>query len=295
MSHVVEEWVWHECQVEDSRPRFVLLAIARHCANDDGTGAYPSLNRIAHMVRANRKTVMSAIERLEAAGELLVWRPDVPGKARHNHYAVVMGRDPDDVRRLVEERHRPRLKRSSPAPAQAPSSGPAMDQQRSSNGPAMVRSHARRRTGREQEQEQERRASAARGSPARATPPPDSRLDPLRAELDGIDVSWQMTDEQAAAVAALLEVHGPRPLAAAALGLMTERGRPTFARAWLGAWRQLPLPGGTVRTSDVPSPRADTSWCGSCDSPTFRFVVDDEGRPLHPCHCHPTSRLPAPF
>jgi hypothetical protein len=301
MSRVVEDWVWHECPIEDSRPRFVLLAIARHCANDDGTGAYPSINRLARMVRADRKTVMRSIEQLEEVGQLLVRRPAVAGKNRPNRYTVVMGRNLDDVRRLEEERHRPApSKLARPATERSPASaterlvpGPDPVPTRSRPGPDPVRRHAHRRTGSEGEGEGER-ASAARSSPARA-PGLDSRLDPLRAELDGIDVSWHMTDEQATAVAALLEVHGPRSLAAVALDLMTERGRPTYARAWLGEWRHLPLPGGTVRASDVPSPRVDSTWCGSCDSPSFRFVVDDDGRPLHPCACHPTSRQPAPF
>jgi hypothetical protein len=110
-----------------------------------------------------------------------------------------------------------------------------------------------------------------------------------------------MTDEQATSVAALLEVHGPRRLAQVALDLVTARGKPTFARAWLGAWRELPMPGGAVgeggaRASDVPAARGEVSWCGQCDRAGYRWEVDDAGMPVRPCpRCHPMSLAPAPF
>lgn len=311
MSQVVEDWVWHECPIEESRPRFVLLAIARHCANDDGTGSYPSINRLARMVRADRKTVMSSIAELEAAGELLVWRPDAPSKKRHNVYAVVMGRDPDDVRRLEEERHRPRPKAEQaateppqPAATARRRTGPQPVRNRSATGPEPVRPHAQRRTGREHEPEEERRASAARGSPARATPH-DSRLDPLRAELAGVAVSWHMSGGQLERTAALLAIHGAPHMARVAFDQIAARsGPPTFARAWIPAWTEVLGDGspGRDRSSDglgqsveVPEPRP-APWCTSCDSDGYRWEVNDAGHPLRPCpRCHPTARLPAPF
>jgi hypothetical protein len=93
------------------------------------------------------------------------------------------------------------------------------------------------------------------GPPRRASTPqlvaapdhlPDPRLEPLRRELAGLDVSWQMTDEQRAAMLALLKVHGPQLLAEVALDLVATLGKPSFARAWLGHWGSLPLPGGAV-------------------------------------------------
>lgn len=107
MSAVVQDWVWHECPVEDGRERFVLLAIARHCSSDDGTGSYPSQDRLARMVRADVKTVRDAIKALELANQLIVWRPTRPSKKDPTRYAVVMGREPDVVRTLEQERHRP--------------------------------------------------------------------------------------------------------------------------------------------------------------------------------------------
>lgn len=46
--------------------------------------------------------------------------------------------------------------------------------------------------------------------------------------------------------------------------------------------------------SAAPSP--STRWCGACDSPGYRFVVDDDGRNPRRCPaCHPASTAPAPF
>jgi hypothetical protein len=295
MSHLVEEWVWHECQLQHDRLRLVLLAVARHCARDDGTGAYPSEARLARMAHVNVKTLRSDVRRLEAAGELLVWRPAVAARGRSNHYAVVMGRDPVDVRRLVEEPHRPASTHTATAPEHVTPvrhrprrTGPQPVHNRSSTGP-----DSRSALDRISEPQTSRRASAARSSPARADPS-DPRLEPLRRELGGLSVSWEMSVEQAEAMAALVEVHGARRLADRALDLVTDRGRPTFARAWLGAWRQLPMP--PAPASPGAPPMREATWCRACDSDTFRFVVDDDGRPLHPCpRCHPTAQLVASF
>jgi hypothetical protein len=295
VSHLVEEWVWHECQVQHGRLRLVLLSVARHCAYDDGTGSYPSESRLARMARVNVKTLRSDIRRLEEVGELLVWRPAVAARGRSNQYAVVMGRDPAAVRRLVEE----------PRPVAAPSPSPATAQPRhrpGRTGPQPVQN--RSRTGpdsrsaldRNPESRTLRRASASRSSPARADPIPDPRLEPLRRELADLDVSWQMTDEQAMAMAALLEVHGARALAQVALDLVTARGKPTFARAWLGTWRELRQPGSATRAAVPPPPRPEAAWCGRCDAEGYRWEVDDAGMPVRPCpRCHPTSTVPAPF
>jgi hypothetical protein len=64
----------------------VLVAIARH-ANPDGGGAYPSIDTIAAMVKVSRSTVIRALDRLEAAGELLVHKRAGPKAV--NAYVVV--------------------------------------------------------------------------------------------------------------------------------------------------------------------------------------------------------------
>jgi hypothetical protein len=311
MSWAVEDWVWRSCTVQDDLQRTVLLAIAWHAGDDGTTSSGPSLDRLAEMVRRDRKTVMAAVAALEAAEELVVWRTVVTARTRRpsNRYAVAMGRRPDDVRLHVEERrHRARVLVAAgtdqhAAPVRphrtAPSVRPAPP--RSSHGPATVQPRSvGERAGGLGLGPGPGRASASRSSPARAAPPPDPRLEPLRRELDGVDVSWQMTDEQSTAMVALLEVHGPRTLAQVALDLVTARGKPTFARAWLGTWREMPMPAAVAdrggRTSDVPAPRPEAAWCGQCDDRGYRWEVDEAGLPLRPCpRCHQTSTAPAPF
>jgi hypothetical protein len=322
MSWAVEDWVWRSCTVEDHLHRYVLLAIAWHTDADGLTSRGPSFDRLAEMVREDRKRVMAVVDALEDAHELLVWRApdDHRGRRPANRYAVVMGRAPHDVRQLAEA---PRPRAYAPplagtdqpsgtdqpgaataqptASRHRPGRTPSSVRPRSGFGPPSVHSRSSaERAGGLGLGPGPGRASASRSSPARAAPPPDPRLEPLRCELDGIDVSWQMTDEQATAMAALIEVHGPRPLAQVALDLVTARGKPTFARAWLGAWRELPVPGAVadrgVRTSDVPAPRPEAAWCGQCDDRGYRWEVDEAGLPLRPCpRCHQTSTAPAPF
>lgn len=89
MSIFVQAWVYSysEATLAD---RLVLLAIADE-ADDDGTNAYPSQDRIAHKTRLSRSTVKRCVASLEAAGELLVTRPESTGRGRFNRYTVVMG------------------------------------------------------------------------------------------------------------------------------------------------------------------------------------------------------------
>ena len=65
----------------------VLLAIARH-GRHDGTGAYPSIDTIAAMVKVSRSTVIRTIDDLNKAGELEVDRRAGPKAA--NVYVVVV-------------------------------------------------------------------------------------------------------------------------------------------------------------------------------------------------------------
>jgi len=67
------------------------------CAAEDRGNAFPSINRIAAQARVNKRTTMRTIVRLEAAGELLVKRPESYGQGHHNYYVVLMGRDPAEV------------------------------------------------------------------------------------------------------------------------------------------------------------------------------------------------------
>lgn len=93
MSIRVQNWVWEHSETTGN-DRLVLLAIADE-ADDDGTNAYPSIERLASKVRVNRATILRSITRLEDLGELAVTRPEKYGRGRFNVYAVRMGRPPE--------------------------------------------------------------------------------------------------------------------------------------------------------------------------------------------------------
>lgn len=69
--------------------RLVLLAIADE-ADDDGTNAYPSIDRIAKKVRLPKRTVMRCLVRLEEIAELVVHRPETNGRGHFNRYEVAL-------------------------------------------------------------------------------------------------------------------------------------------------------------------------------------------------------------
>lgn len=85
-------WVMFESPATGN-DRLVLLMVADE-ADDDGANAFPGIDRIALKARVSRATAIRSIGRLEAAGELLVKRPETHGRGRHNRYVVVLGRDP---------------------------------------------------------------------------------------------------------------------------------------------------------------------------------------------------------
>ncbi|NAZ73925.1 hypothetical protein GTQ99_00570 [Kineococcus sp. T13] len=70
--------------------RLILLAIADE-ANDDGGNAFPSMRRLALKANCNKDTVVEAIRRLEALGELEVKRPTSRGPGQYNQYRVLVG------------------------------------------------------------------------------------------------------------------------------------------------------------------------------------------------------------
>lgn len=84
----MQAWVY-EHSPATGNDRLVLLAIADE-ADDDGTNAYPSVDRIAHKARLNKRTTMRCLERLEADGGLIVHRPEKRGRGHFNTYMVVM-------------------------------------------------------------------------------------------------------------------------------------------------------------------------------------------------------------
>jgi hypothetical protein len=96
MSLTAMAWVMYQCKGPSHTERWVLMAIA-DAANDDGTDAWPSLRTLADAAGTTRSGVSNAIKRLEQKGQLLVLRPTRQGRGQHNRYALVMGRDPENL------------------------------------------------------------------------------------------------------------------------------------------------------------------------------------------------------
>lgn len=90
MSIRCQNWVYENSEARGN-DRLVLLAIADE-ADDDGTNGHPGIDRISHKARVPKRTTMRCIERLEAAGWLVVHRPAVRGRGHFNSYEVVMGK-----------------------------------------------------------------------------------------------------------------------------------------------------------------------------------------------------------
>ncbi len=313
------DWVFFECKVEHGQQRFVLLAIARHCTSDDGTGAHPSVERLASMVRKDPKTVRRAVAALERVGELVVVRPAVPGRGRYIQYVVVMGRDIEECRLLATGRPGPPSDRQAAAPTdtselprsrttraaapvdratEPPQEGgrvvPSSDRERGAEGGQKGgrRGEPHARSGRRREVEVESRASAARSSapPARAGPL-DPRLQQVRDMLEdaGILVAWDLEPTTQAVLGAQVDVCGAKALVAEALALTAAKGVPRSARAWIHPWELLPAQADAITLGGV-------QWCGQCEAPGSRFIVDDDARPLHRCpRCHPANITAPPF
>jgi Helix-turn-helix domain len=95
MSRPAFAWVLEESNTED-KDRLVLIALAND-AGDDGGDCHPSVRRLAKTSRSHTKTVVTATERLEAGGEILVIRPERKGRGRFNRYLLLMGRTPEEA------------------------------------------------------------------------------------------------------------------------------------------------------------------------------------------------------
>lgn len=77
-------WVFQHSETTGN-DRLVLLAIADRC-NDEGTDAHPSVSALARKARCSDRTVLRALESLEACGAIGVERQ----LGRANRYTVVM-------------------------------------------------------------------------------------------------------------------------------------------------------------------------------------------------------------
>lgn len=88
MSNQVMNWVFKHSEARGN-DRLVLIALADE-ADDDGTNAYPSIDRLASKTRIPKRTVMRCLVRLEELEELEVHRPETRGRGKFNTYVVVM-------------------------------------------------------------------------------------------------------------------------------------------------------------------------------------------------------------
>ena len=77
--------VWEKSEQSGSS-LLMLLAIADY-AQDDGSGAWPSLATLARKTRMKRRNAIYTIKKLEKAGELFVIRRG--GKHKSNEYAII--------------------------------------------------------------------------------------------------------------------------------------------------------------------------------------------------------------
>ncbi len=101
MSRRTEQWVWdNSITVGNDR---MILAYMGNEANDDGFACFPSIDRLALKCRISTNTVGAVIKRLEAAGEIVVVRPERQGRGHFNKYALVLGRDPAAVLEALQE------------------------------------------------------------------------------------------------------------------------------------------------------------------------------------------------
>lgn len=76
MSIKVMTQIWEE-SLEKGSALLLLLAIADH-AHDDGTGAYPSIQKLAEKSRMTTRNVQLLLRRLEADGELAIFPNEGP-------------------------------------------------------------------------------------------------------------------------------------------------------------------------------------------------------------------------
>jgi hypothetical protein len=86
MSVRVLAWVFDHSPVEHRGDLLVLLVLADH-AHDDGTSAYPSVEKIARKARLTRRGTQVALRRLERVGAI---EPAGKGPRGTTAYRVVM-------------------------------------------------------------------------------------------------------------------------------------------------------------------------------------------------------------
>lgn len=164
------QYVWQHSKAKGTA-RLVLLAIADH-ANDDGE-ADPGENRLASMAAVSNRTVRTALQDLETAGEIVIQ----PRSGRTNLYIIpVPWRATPAVSTRAEQRA-PRQKQawvrqatSAPPPRQTPSAVPrkitaGLPRQTPSTEPKDLNTNTPEKEGVYKQQDTGARAKAASSHP----------------------------------------------------------------------------------------------------------------------------------
>ena len=85
MSLRLMNWVAEECDIDDYVEFRIMMLLAKR-ADDDGTGAWPSLDNLAEQIRRSRRTAQRGLERLRDAGRIRLGdQSRIPDRIQANH------------------------------------------------------------------------------------------------------------------------------------------------------------------------------------------------------------------
>ncbi len=104
--------------------RLILLALADE-ADDDGTGCYPSQDRLSHKARVPKRTVQRCLERLAEAGDIEI-TPGQRGRGHVTNYVVLIGRQ-SGAHSASPEKARKGAQRRAPLAKTFPTQDPRPD------------------------------------------------------------------------------------------------------------------------------------------------------------------------
>lgn len=231
------DWVWTRSAAKRT-PRLVLLAIADKCPGPDCT-AYAGTTMLVQRTNAARSSVVTAVDKLIASGEL-----EVVEGARGPRGETVY-RLPQAVghRRAESEDARFGGPESGPVPNPDRSenrtpggtgSGPHRSENRTPTGPESGPQNASKRKHQEEQQQH--------ASPDRS--PVIEQLRPLADALDaaGVEVRWTLGLGEQRDAWHLVERHGVAALVELAAHRIAPGDPPKSARYWLKVWSDLDRP-----------------------------------------------------
>ncbi|MEU1674071.1 hypothetical protein ABZ752_18885 [Streptomyces roseifaciens] len=233
MSLDAMDWVWTRSAAKGT-PRLVLLAIADKCPGPDCV-AYAGTTMLVQRTNAARSSVVTAVDKLIASGELEVV------KGARGPRGETVYRLPHAVGHRRAESEDARFGGPKSGPVQnpdrsgnetptGPESGPQGYENRTPTGPESGPQNARER--KHQENEQQPRAGAS---------PVVEQLRPLADALDaaGVEVRWTLGLGEQRDAWHLVERHGVAALVDLAARRIVPGDPPKSARYWLKVWSDL--------------------------------------------------------